>query len=34
VALPPRDFSDLREQAGGNIPGVARLLQNWAEENE
>lgn len=34
VTLPPRDFSDLREQAGGNIPGVARLLQNWAEENE
>ena len=34
VALPPRDFSDLREQAGGNIPGVARLLQTWAEDNE
>jgi flagellar M-ring protein FliF len=34
VVLPPRDFSDLREQVGENIPGVARLLQNWAEENE
>jgi flagellar M-ring protein FliF len=32
--LPPRDFSDLRDQAGENIPGVARLLQNWVEENE
>ncbi|OYV25300.1 MAG: hypothetical protein B7X08_06120, partial [Acidocella sp. 20-63-7] len=34
TALPPRDFSDLREQAETNIPGVARLLQTWAEENE
>jgi flagellar M-ring protein FliF len=34
VVLPPRDFSDLREQAADNIPGVARLLQNWAEDNE
>jgi len=34
VVLPPRDFSDLREQASENIPGVARLLQSWAEENE
>ena len=34
VVLPPRDFSELREQVGENIPGVARLLQNWAEENE
>jgi len=34
VVLPPRDFSDLREQAAENIPGVARLLQNWAEDNE
>jgi flagellar M-ring protein FliF len=34
TVLPPRDFSDLREQAGENIPGVARLLQNWVEENE
>lgn len=34
VVLPPRDFSELRDQAGENIPGVARLLQNWAEENE
>lgn len=32
--LPPRDFSDLRDQAVENIPGVARLLQNWVEENE
>jgi flagellar M-ring protein FliF len=34
VAAPPRDFSDLREQAAENIPGVARLLQSWAEDNE
>ena len=34
VVLPPRDFSDLRDQAAENIPGVARLLQNWAEDNE
>lgn len=34
VVLPPRDFSDLREQAADNIPGVARLLQSWAEDNE
>ena len=34
VVLPQRDFSDLREQAAENIPGVARLLQNWAEDNE
>lgn len=34
VVLPPRDFSDLREQAAENIPGVARLLQNWADESE
>jgi flagellar M-ring protein FliF len=34
VVLPPRDFSELREQAAENIPGVARLLQSWVEENE
>ncbi len=34
VVLPPRDFSELRDQAAENIPGVARLLQSWAEENE
>ncbi len=34
VVLPPRDFSDLRAQAGENIPGVARLLQSWAEDGE
>jgi flagellar M-ring protein FliF len=34
VVLPPRDFSDLREQASENIPGVARLLQAWAEDSE
>jgi flagellar M-ring protein FliF len=34
VTLPPRDFSDLREQAAENVPGVARLLQSWVEENE
>jgi len=32
--LPLRDFSGLREQAAENISGVARLLQNWAEEDE
>lgn len=34
VVLPPRDFSELREQAAENIPGVARLLQSWTEEND
>ncbi|MBB5373743.1 flagellar basal-body MS-ring/collar protein FliF [Acidocella aromatica] len=34
VVLPPRDFSELRDQAAENIPGVARLLQSWVEENE
>lgn len=34
VVLPPRDFSELRGQAAENIPGVARLLQSWVEENE
>ena len=34
VVIPPRDFSELRDQASENIPGVARLLQSWAEENE
>lgn len=34
LVLPPRDFSDLRDQAAENIPGVARLLQDWAEDNE
>jgi flagellar M-ring protein FliF len=34
VARPPRDFSELREQAAENVPGVARLLQNWLEDNE
>jgi len=34
VVLPLRDFSELREQAEGNIAGVARLLQNWAEDSE
>ena len=32
--IPPRDFSELRDQASDNIPGVARLLQSWTEENE
>ncbi|WP_298215724.1 flagellar M-ring protein FliF C-terminal domain-containing protein [Acidocella sp.] len=31
---PPRDFSELAEHAAENIPGVARLLQSWAEEND
>ncbi|MGE4481072.1 flagellar basal-body MS-ring/collar protein FliF [Acidocella sp.] len=31
---PPRDFSGLREQASENVPGVARLLQSWTEEND
>ncbi|MDE2319908.1 MAG: hypothetical protein KGK02_09455, partial [Rhodospirillales bacterium] len=34
VITPPRDFSELRDQASENIPGVARLLQSWTEENE
>lgn len=34
VVIPPRDFTELRDQAAENIPGVARLLQSWAEENE
>ncbi len=34
IITPPRDFSELRDQASENIPGVARLLQSWAEENE
>jgi flagellar M-ring protein FliF len=34
MALPPRDFAELRAQAGENVAGVARLLQSWAEENE
>jgi len=34
VVLPPRDFAELRDQASENIPGVARLLQSWAEGNE
>lgn len=34
VVIPPRDFSELRDQASENIPGVARLLQSWAEEHD
>ncbi len=34
VVVPPRDFTELRDQAAENIPGVARLLQSWAEEND
>jgi flagellar M-ring protein FliF len=34
VVLPPRDFSELRDQAAENVPDVARLLQSWVEENE
>ncbi len=34
VITPPRDFSELRDQAAENIPSVARLLQSWTEENE
>jgi flagellar M-ring protein FliF len=32
--LPPRDFTSLRDQAAENVPGVARLLQAWAEDAE
>lgn len=32
--LPAPDVAPLREIARGNPAGVARLLQNWAEENE
>jgi len=34
VMLPVREFPELREQAAENVPGVARLLQSWAEDNE
>jgi flagellar M-ring protein FliF len=34
MVLPPRDFSSLRDQAADNVPGVARLLQAWAEDSE
>jgi flagellar M-ring protein FliF len=34
VVRPARDFTELRDQVSANIPGVARLLQNWVEENE
>jgi flagellar M-ring protein FliF len=34
VVIAPRDFSELRDQAAENIPGVARLLQSWAEDND
>jgi flagellar M-ring protein FliF len=34
MVLPPRDFSSLRDQAADNVPGVARLLQAWAEDAE
>jgi flagellar M-ring protein FliF len=34
ATLPPPDFSALRDVARGNPAGVARLLQNWADENE
>jgi flagellar M-ring protein FliF len=34
MVLPPRDFTSLRDQAAENVPGVARLLQAWAEETE
>jgi len=34
VALPPREFIELRDQAAENVPGVARLLQSWADDNE
>ncbi len=34
VTLPPPDFSALRDVARGNPAGVARLLQNWADEHE
>ncbi|MDE8345528.1 MAG: flagellar M-ring protein FliF C-terminal domain-containing protein [Acidocella sp.] len=34
MVLPPRDFGELRDAASGNIAGVAKLLQNWAEDHE
>jgi flagellar M-ring protein FliF len=34
MAVPMRDFTELREQAGDNIAGVARLLQSWVEDAE
>jgi flagellar M-ring protein FliF len=33
--LPPRvEYTGLREEAAKNVPGVARLLQDWAEGND
>ncbi len=34
IARPQADYADVKELADENIPGVARLLQNWAEEAE
>jgi flagellar M-ring protein FliF len=33
--IPPRmEYTGLREEAAKNVPGVARLLQDWADSNE
>lgn len=33
--IPPRvEYTGLREEAAKNVPGVARLLQDWAEGND
>jgi flagellar M-ring protein FliF len=33
--MPPRmEYTGLREEAAKNVPGVARLLQDWAEGND
>lgn len=31
---PHRDFTELREHAADNVPGVAQLLQSWVDDNE
>lgn len=30
----PRDFSEVRQHAAENIPGVAQLLQSWVDDND
>lgn len=34
ITTPKYDFTELREHAAENIPGVAQLLQGWVNENE
>lgn len=34
ITTPQHDFTELREHAADNIPGVAQLLQSWVNDNE